>query len=156
MATKSDKYNIERMIKKIHEYTDNSSLPILKECALQNEWDYQYLMDLQRKNTILRREIVRLLTKKEVQLEKALATGQNTTAFIFMLKQLGWRDSPEQMIVNNVVQDNTGGNRSDALKKVDAKTLEQLDGIYKEIEKQKTKEQAKTIQNTKSKRVANA
>ena len=74
-------------------------------------------------------------------------TGQNNVAFIFALKQLGWKDNPEPLIVNNSIQNNVGGNRSDKLKKCSAETLEELESIYEEIEKEngdegKTKEES--------------
>ena len=63
-------------------------------------------------------------------------TGQNNVAFIFALKQLGWKDNPEPLIVNNSIQNNVGGNRSDKLKKCSAETLEELEALYDEIEKE--------------------
>lgn len=130
------KYNIKSMILKIKEYTENSKLPILKECCLLNDWDYDYVIQLQRENEILRLETKRLLMKKEVLLEKAMYTGENNTAFIFALKQLGWKDNPEPLIVNNTIQNNQGGNRTDKLKRVSTEKLEELESIYEEIEKQ--------------------
>lgn len=136
------KYKINHMIKVIRQYTDDTQLPILKEVCLENEWNYIYVMQLQRENPVLAQAIRRLLTKKEVMLEKAMYAGTNNTACIFGLKQLGWKDNPDPVVVNNIVQENTGGNRSESLKKVSAETLEELESIYEEIEKsnQETKE----------------
>ncbi len=124
------------MIIKIREYTDKSSLPILKEVCLENEWDYDYVIQLQRENPKLRIETKRLLTKKEILLEKALYTGENNSGFIFSLKQLGWKDQPDPLIINNTIQNNQGGNRSDKLKKVSTETLEELEDLYNNMELQ--------------------
>lgn len=123
------------MIQKVREYTEKTDFPILKEVCLLNGWDYDYFIQLQRENEILRVETKKLLAKKEIQLEKALMTGVNNTAFIFQLKQLGWKDHPDPLIVNNTIQNNVGGNRTDKLKKVSTETLEELESIYEEIEK---------------------
>ena len=129
------RYNISRMVKKVRQYTDKADLPILKECCLENGWDYDYFLQLQREHEKLRVAAKRLLDTKEVKLERALAAGQNNTGFIFMLKQLGWKDNPEPIIVNNTIQNNVGGNRSDKLKHVSAETLEDLEEIYAEMER---------------------
>lgn len=128
------------MIQKVREYTEKTDFPILKEVCLLNEWDYDYFIQLQRENEILRVETKKLLAKKEIQLEKALMTGVNNTAFIFQLKQLGWKDHPDPLIVNNTIQNNVGGNRTDKLKKVSTETLEELESIYEEIEKAEASE----------------
>ena len=130
------KYNISKMIKRIHEYTDKHEIPILKDCCFENDWNYDYFLQLQRENQDLAQEARRLLMKKEIKLEQFMYTGQNNTAFIFALKQLGWKDNPEPLIVNNQIQNNVGGNRSDKLKKISAETLEELESIYEEIENQ--------------------
>lgn len=131
---RNGKYKISRMIKKIREYTDKSDFPILKECCVQNDWDYDYFLQLQRNHEVLCREARRLLAIKEIKLEKALLTGQNNTGVIFSLKQLGWKDNPEPIIVNNTIQNNLGGNRSDKLKNVSAEDLEDLEEILEKIE----------------------
>lgn len=131
-----NRYNIKQIVKTILDYTEGSPLPILKEVCFQNDWDYDYIMQLQRENELLRLAVKRLLMKKEILLEKAMYTGENNTGFIFSLKQLGWKDKPEPIIVNNMVQNNQGGNRSEKLRKVTTETLEQLEEIYKEIDSQ--------------------
>lgn len=89
----SGKYEIPDMIAKIIAYTDDTSLPILKEICYQNHWDYQYVMNLQAANENLREPIRRLLDKKEVVLERGgLTGGLDKTMAIFSLKQLGWTD----------------------------------------------------------------
>lgn len=137
----TEKYKIKNMIKAIRTYTEETQLPILKEVCFQNEWNYNYVLQLQRDNPELCAEIRRLLDKKEIQLEKALMSGANNTAFIFQLKQLGWKDNPEPLVVNNIVQNNKGGNRSDALKHLSTEKLEALEKIYDEIEQEEKKEQ---------------
>lgn len=95
---KQDRYNIADMIKIIDEYTYKAKLPILKECCLDNSWEYDYIMKLQRNNDELRQSIKRLLDKKEVMLEKMMLSGKaNVTACIFTLKQPahGWSDKHE-------------------------------------------------------------
>lgn len=134
VGTGMKKYKIKNMIKALREYTDNTEKPILKECCLNNEWDYDYFIQLQRENPVLRAEAKRLLLKKEVVLEKALDSGMNNTAFIFELKQLGWKDNPDNLIVNNNIQNNQGGNRSEKLKEVSTELLEQLEDIYNQID----------------------
>lgn len=139
----SGKYNIKRLIKIFTEYTESAQLPILKEVCLDNDLDYDYIIQLQRENPELARVTRRLLMKKEVQLEKALMTGANNTAFIFQLKQLGWKDQPDPLIFNNVVQNNQGGNRSDKLRRASTETLEQLEELYEEIEKEEKEDSEK-------------
>lgn len=95
---KEKRYETPYMIKKIDEYIQNTKkgVPILKECCLMNNWNYDYFMELQREDAELREASRRLLDWKEVKLEKgALAGVLNSTAAIFSLKQLGWRDRPE-------------------------------------------------------------
>ena len=122
------------MVKQIKKYTDETDLPILKECCFENDWNYDYVMQIQRDNPVLSQSIRRLLTKKEIILEKALYAGTNNTGCVFGLKQLGWKDNPEPIVVNNVVQKNTGGNRSEKLNRVNTDVLEELDKLYSEIE----------------------
>ncbi len=122
------------MVKQIKKYTDETDLPILKECCFENDWNYDYVMQIQRDNPVLSQSIRRLLTKKEIILEKALYAGTNNTGCVFGLKQLGWKDNPEPIVVNNVVQTNTGGNRSEKLNRVNTDVLEELDKLYSEIE----------------------
>lgn len=138
------KYNIKRLIKIFSEYTMNAQLPILKEVCYDNELDYDYIIQLQRENPELARVTRRLLMKKEIQLEKALMSGANNTAFIFQLKQLGWKDQPDPMIFNNVVQNNQGGNRSEKLNKVSTEVLENLEELYAEIEKEQNEDRQTT------------
>ena len=126
---KKVKYTIKTMVRKIYEYTEKAQLPILKECCFQNDWNYDYVMQLQRDNPVLSQSIRRLLTKKEIMLEKGLYAGANNTGFVFGLKQLGWKDSPEPLVVNNTIQNNTGGNRSEKLNRVSTEILEEIEDL---------------------------
>jgi len=99
---KKPKYVIKSMVKIIDEYTDKALIPILKECCFENNWGYDYVMELERKHEELSRSIKRLKTRKEAVLEKMLYTGQNNTGYIFSLKQLGWRDKFEVTAPDNV------------------------------------------------------
>lgn len=106
---KSGKYKIKDMVQKINEYTDNTELPdipILKEICVENDWNYDYIMKLQRDNDELRQSIKRLLMKKEVLLEKGMTGGQLVaSASIFSLKQLGWRDEAKIEILEQETEE---------------------------------------------------
>lgn len=131
-GTGTERYNIKTMVKKIHKYTEEHEFPILKECVFLNNWNYDYFMELQRNNEVLRKEASRLLCKKEIAAEKYLVTGQNNTGMVFILKQLGWKDNPDPLVVN--LQKNSSGNRSEKLSKCSTETLEELDRIYAEMD----------------------
>ena len=106
---KSNKYRIKDMVKIINEYTDNTKLPdipILKEICVENDWNYDYVMQLQRNNKELSQSIKRLLMKKEVLLEKGMTGGQLVaSASIFSLKQLGWRDEAKIEILEQETEE---------------------------------------------------
>lgn len=87
----------------MRKYTDDTQIPILKEFCFNNEIDYKYFLRLCANDENLDKERCRLLSKKEIQLEKALMLGANNTAFIFQLKQLGWKDVQQEMTVNTSV-----------------------------------------------------
>ena len=95
------KYDIAAMIQIIRTYTNQclntaKGFPILKECCLLNDWDYDYVMQLQRQHPDLSQSIKRLLAQKEIRLEKLGSVGAiDKTVAIFSLKQLGWRDRVE-------------------------------------------------------------
>lgn len=106
---KSNRYKIKDMVKKINEYTDNTKLPdipILKEICVENDWNYDYVMQLQRNDKELSQSIKRLLMKKEVLLEKGMTGGQLVaSASIFSLKQLGWRDEAKIEILEQETEE---------------------------------------------------
>ncbi len=92
------KYNVQAMAQAIRKYTNEclestAGFPILKECCLLNDWEYDYVMQLARAHPELSQSIKRLLAQKEICLEKLSACGMiDKTVAIFSLKQLGWRD----------------------------------------------------------------
>ena len=93
------KYDIPDMVEKIDAYLESTKeeLPILKECCLQNDWNYDYVMQLQRQHEDLAHAIKKLLDWKEVRLERGGLSGKyDKTMVIFTLKQPthGWRDKP--------------------------------------------------------------
>lgn len=97
----SNRYDIDGMCKKIEKYINDNrkGVPILKECCLLNDWDYDYVITLQRGNEELKRSTRKILNWKEVQLEKGALSGKiDKTMAIFSLKQLGWTDKQEQSV----------------------------------------------------------
>jgi len=82
----------------IDEYTDKTEFPIIKEVCFFNDWNYDYVMELQRGNEELSQSIKRLLTKKEIALERGVHAGTIDRTFaIFTLKQHAhnWSDVSE-------------------------------------------------------------
>lgn len=129
---KLDKYDSKRIIRKLKKYIKETQLPILKEFCFNNNLNYKYFLQLCAKDSELDDIRCHLLDKKEIQLEKALMTGANNTAFIFQLKQLGWRDNPEPVVINNVVKTETV---QDKLNNLSKESLETLDEVLDEIDK---------------------
>lgn len=84
----------------LQEKINNQQIPIIKECCLQNDLDYDYIMELKRERKLkndlaLSQSIKKILYWKEVICEKLLITGAgNTAGIIFILKQPahGWTD----------------------------------------------------------------
>lgn len=114
-----DKYNIDYMLARIDIYIESRKkvVPILKECCLLNDWNYDYTMELRRGNDELSRSIRKILDWKEVRLEQGALTGQlEKTMAIFSLKQLGWKDK---------IEDDT-----------DKTTLDLLSNVLDEVKKQ--------------------
>lgn len=130
---RTKKWNPKRIINLMKRYTDDTQLPILKEFCFNNNLEYKYLLQLCANNADLDRARCRLLDKKEIQLEKALMTGANNTAFIFQLKQLGWRDNPEPIVINNTVNNNADS-RAEKIEKLSTEQLEELEDIYSTLE----------------------
>lgn len=96
-----NKYNIADMVVKIDEYIEKTKAegkhPILKECCLENDWTYDYVMQLQREHEALSQSIKKLLAWKEVMIERGTLAGDyDKTMAIFILKQPahGWSDKP--------------------------------------------------------------
>ena len=62
-------------------------------------------------------------------------TGTNKSAFIFQLKQLGWKDNPEPVVINNTVNNKQDSKtRTDALDKLSDKELEELEKLYQKMD----------------------
>ena len=106
---KKPQYKIKTMVKRMQEYIRDCNVdgtqtlpdgrrkpvhvPILKECCLKNNWNYDYLHELARENEELSLTIKELIGWKEVILEQGMLTGVfRPGAAIFSLKQLGWTD----------------------------------------------------------------
>lgn len=100
---KTEKYKIENLCKEIDNYTKKTELPILKELCYKKDYNYDYLIHMQRDNEELYQSIKKLLYKKESTLERKALNGEmNSTMAIFSLKQLGWKDKQ-----NNEIEERT-------------------------------------------------
>lgn len=92
------KYDIPAMAAAIRLYTNQcleatKGFPILKECCILNDWEYDYVRQLAMEHAELSTAIKRLLDQKEICLEKLGACGLiHKSMAIFSLKQLGWTD----------------------------------------------------------------
>jgi len=104
------KYFIEKMIPIIDKYIKDTEMPIVKELCFLNDWNYKriYMMARLPENEELSDRLDKLISKKEVFLEKGLLSGHLKPApAIFSLKQLGWREEyfsdeqKEQISLNN-------------------------------------------------------
>lgn len=91
---KTGKY--DNLIKDIVDYTNTTEYPILKELCYLKHYNYDYIMQMQRKDEELAQSIKELLYKKEAYLEREGIKGNLAqTMAVFTLKQLGWRDTIE-------------------------------------------------------------
>lgn len=91
---KTGKY--DNLKEDIEQYTKRTEYPILKELCYQKHYNYDYVMQLQRKDEDLAQSIKELLYKKESYLEREGIKGNLAqTMAVFTLKQLGWRDNIE-------------------------------------------------------------
>ena len=95
----SGKYVQGEMVDKLNDYTDTcikkKKVPILKEVVVKMNWNYDYVMTLERKEgwEELMEAINRLVNTKEYMLERLALDGKITnTMAVFSLKQLGWKD----------------------------------------------------------------
>ncbi len=90
------KYNADKMVKVLEEYTNNTEIPILKEVCYQNKWNDRYIHELAAKNENLSESINNLLMKKDSHLERLGLQGKiDRGVAIFSLKQLGWKDNQQ-------------------------------------------------------------
>lgn len=82
---------------KLMEYVTKTRIPILAEFAYKNKVTREYLYTLSEKDEQLFNAIKYCVLKKEAVLEKGALTGSlDHTMAIFSLKQLGWKDKPEE------------------------------------------------------------
>lgn len=119
---------IEHVTKCAIEYTENTKLPSIVNFLLEygeeiNYIDTDTLYALRQKSTLLSNAIKRLLMKKEDVCFKGLVSGKNNTGFIFILKQMGWKDNPEVIVNNNV------STQEKIDKKIDGMTEDQLNKL---------------------------
>lgn len=96
------KVNIKNLINGVDEYIASTPLPIVAEYALQNGITRQYLYELADKEKSEGRNelsdaIKRIADTKAIALEKGALIGKFSASMaIFSLKQLGWKDRPEE------------------------------------------------------------
>lgn len=96
------KVEVKNLIDGVDAYLENTSLPIVAEYAQINHITADYLYELARKETAegrpeLSRSIKRITDQKAIVLEKGALIGKFSSSMaIFSLKQLGWRDRPEE------------------------------------------------------------
>ena len=113
---KDKNYSTKRMTKKMAQYLSDCNVdgkgrlangqrrpvrvPILKECCLLNNWNYDILMDhLRWQDDELNKMIKTLLHWKEIILERGMMTGVfKPGPAVFCLKQLGWKDGPDSRL----------------------------------------------------------
>jgi hypothetical protein len=89
---------IHDTVKKIDEYTERNrdGLPILEECCLENNWDFDELTALLSQNPKIKSAISRLFMRKRVNLEKFGLTGAFSKPMsIFLLERLYAEKSEE-------------------------------------------------------------
>jgi len=96
---KQDKYKLEYMLDKINEYLElcikTDSMPISKECFLNNGWEVDYVYQLSTKEgyELLSSAIKKITDLKSIYIEKKLLDPNIKPAgMIFLLKQLGYKD----------------------------------------------------------------
>ena len=96
------KVSIQNLIDGVDAYLESTSLPIVAEYALQNGITSNWLYHLADKEAEagrpeLKQSIKRITDQKAIALEKGALIGKFSPSMaIFSLKQLGWRDKPEE------------------------------------------------------------
>ena len=96
------KVNVQNLIDGVDDYLSSTALPIVAEYALQNGITREYLYELSNTEKEAGRPelsyaIKRIADTKAIALEKGALIGKFSTSMaIFSLKQLGWRDRPEE------------------------------------------------------------
>lgn len=96
------KVNIEDLINDVDNYLATADPPIVKEYAIEHNITGNYLYHLADKleregDDRLKHTIKKIADAKEVMLErKGLSGAYQSPMAIFSLKQLGWKDKPEE------------------------------------------------------------
>ncbi len=86
------KEKIQEIKKKLIDYIEDNTIPIIAEFAYHNHIPRQTLYELMDIKEIMNE----LICKKEANLEKGMLSGKlPVAAASFSLKQLGWRDRQE-------------------------------------------------------------
>jgi hypothetical protein len=86
-----NKPRLKDSVRKIENYLSNvkDQLPILRECCLINDWDYDEFIAFSDANPKVKRAVNMLLSKKEVFLEKAVINkGFNKIVYVFLLQRI--------------------------------------------------------------------
>lgn len=103
------KHDIKKLLDAVDPYLESTPLPIVAEFALQNGITKSYLYELAKMEKEAGRPelstaIKRISDTKQVVLEKGALLGKfNSSMAIFSLKQMGWRDAPEETEKNEKV-----------------------------------------------------
>lgn len=86
------------MAAEMEKYTEATELPILVEFCYLSRVNKTQIWELAGLSEELSDSIRRLLAKKETELERGVhAKRLNPTMAVFSLKQMGWRDSHDEI-----------------------------------------------------------
>jgi len=88
---------IKDMVRKIEAYVaqNRDALPILKECCLINNWDYDDLCKMTKESPALQRSVKKLELQREVNLEKGGIFGTFNKAMISALLEQAGREKAD-------------------------------------------------------------
>ena len=95
------KVNIEDLINDVDEYIQSANPPIVAEYAIMHGITRQYLYELAKKkesegDPALSDTIKKITDSKAIMIERNALLGKyNASMAIFSLKQLGWKDKPD-------------------------------------------------------------
>ena len=82
---------------KLEIYIEDTEIPIICEFCYLNDIRRERIYEFGRENEEFSHTLKKCIYKKEAQLEKLGLIGAcNPTMAIFSLKQLGWRNKPEE------------------------------------------------------------
>ena len=91
------KMGVAELVAAANLYADTAPIPIVKEFAMQVGYPYTYLYELAAKHPTFHEALRRIVDMKEIILEKGALTGElDRSMAIFSLKQIGWRDQPQE------------------------------------------------------------